>query len=144
MSFLLFLSGFSNGPALHYCYSSGTLRADLMRVLSDRQTFESQCGMERKPAASCCASLADESAGDTHNCCDDFELKIELRDYSLQQLANPLPSPAWIQLFAVPFLHVFSALLPAETARENYSYFDPGLLRSGTLPLFIQYAVFRI
>lgn len=144
LSFLLLLSGFSSGPALHYCYSSGNLRADISRVLSgDEDNVHSSCS-EAATDACCAVKKAGQERREAGGCCDDFEFKVELKDYSFSQWANPVPAPAVLQLFSIPFFSVFAA--PQHIAEESlhYSYADPGILWAEKLPLFIEYAVFRI
>lgn len=144
LSSLLFLSGFSKGPALHYCYSSGNVRADISRVLSgDHDDAHSACSQAATEA--CCAvKKAEKERSEAGGCCDDFEFKVELKEYSFSQWANPVPVPAMLQLFIIPFFSVFAAPQYIATESLPYSYADPGILWSEKIPLFIEYAVFRI
>lgn len=145
LAWLLFLSGFSNGPALHYCYSSGHMKADIARLLEDEAATPEHSSCAEAKADACCAAkkkmLAQE---DGKRCCDDFEFKIELKEYSVVQWLNPVPAPALLQLFILPLRPWLLSAATGITADNTYSWADPGLLWQGLPPLFIRLSVFRI
>lgn len=137
MSMFVFLAGFAKGPSLHYCYSSGTISAEMHGMFSELNTSEDICKDEVEDS---CCNLTQllKSFG---NCCEDISLDVSVSEFS-QNLQHYSPQIIFVALLNLVPAFVFNAF--SFVWDLNIPLFDWSQFSIPDVPIFIKYSIFRI